>query len=254
MTPILFLAANTVRELMRNKLLYLLIVFSVLLILGSLLLTQLTIGQWERIINDVSLATIQLAGVLVAIMVGVGLIAGEIDKRTVYVTLSKPLARASFVLGKYLGLCATMLLIVVVMGLALSGVLLVIGAQASKVTFEALALIYVELCVLAAFATLFSSFTTQTLGVIYTTCIFIIGHLATDLAAFGERATGALGSVVRLISQVIPNLDLLNLKTFAANALAVDPGFVLKAALYGLAYSAGVVLLSTIIFTRKDFK
>jgi len=186
--------------------------------------------------------------------VGVGLVAGEVDKRTVYVTLSKPLARWSFVVGKYLGLCATLFLLVALMGLALSVDLFWIGAQASRVTIAALALIYVELCVLAAFATVFSSFTTQIEGVIYTTCVFIIGHLSTDLSQFGERLEGGMGTVVRGISMVIPNLDLLNLKTQAANGLPVGLPFVLYAAFYGFCYAAVVVAGATFIFARRDFK
>src|SRR5437016_4221541 len=106
MTPLLALAGNTVRELTRNKLLYLIGLFSAALILASLAFTQLSVGQWDRIINDISLAAIQLSGACVAILIGVNLIAGEVDRRTLYVTLSKPVSRTQFIVGKYLGLCA----------------------------------------------------------------------------------------------------------------------------------------------------
>jgi Cu-processing system permease protein len=254
MKAVLPIALHTVRELIRNKLLYLLVVFSVLLIAGSILLAQLTVGQWERIINDVGLATVQLSGALVAILVGVGLIAGEIDRRTVYVTLSKPVTRAAFVWGRYLGLCANLALLVGVMGAVLAAVLLATGYPMSATSFSALVLIYVELCVLSAFAVVFSSFTTQTLGVIFSASVFIVGHLAGDLVLLADRLTGASRAVVRAIAGILPNLDLLNLKSQAANQVAVAPSFVASSAAYGLVYSAIAVAFAAFVFKRRDLK
>lgn len=254
MTSILALAGNTVRELTRNKLLYLLVVFSVLLILASLLLIQISIGQWDRVINNISLATIQLSGAFVAILIGVNLVAGEVDKRTIYVTLSKPLSRRSFIIGKYLGLCATLLVLVSVMGAALALDLAFIGTKTGWVTFAALVLIYVELCMLSAFAMVFSSFTTQTLGVIFTTCIFVIGHLTSDLTILAQKLTGLSQQAVTTLSLILPNLDLLNVKTHAANGLPVTAEFVIKGTLYGLFYSSIVVYLASTLFARRDFK
>jgi ABC-type transport system involved in multi-copper enzyme maturation permease subunit len=254
MNSILALAGNTVRELTRNKLLYLLVVFSILLILASLLLTQLSIGQWERVINDVSLATIQLSGAFVAILIGVGLVAGEVDRRTVYVTLSKPVSRQAFIVGKYLGLCATLAILVGVMGVALAADLALIGTKTGWITLAALILIYVELCMLGAFAMVFSSFTTQTLGVIFTACVFVIGHLTTDLAALTKRLTGMSEMAVTVLTYVLPNLDLLNLKTQAANGLPVAADFVVKASLYGFIYAGLAVAFAATLFARRDFK
>ena len=254
MTQVLAIAGNTLRELIRNKLLYLLLVFAVLMIFGSLVLAQLTIGQWERIINDVGLATVQLSGALVAILVGVGLIAGEIDRRTVYVTLAKPVSRGAFVLGRYLGLCATLALLVLVMGGALAALLSFIGDPMGATGYSALLLTYVELCILSAFAVVFSSFTTQTLGVMFTLAVFVIGHLTQDLTAFAQRIEGLGGQALGALSYVLPNLDLLNLKTHAANNLPVSPMVVVKGTIYGLCYSCVAVMAAMGIFSRRDFK
>ena len=254
MTPLFALAGNTARELARNKLLYLIAIFCVLLILGSLLLTTLSIGQFERIINDVSLAGIQLSGVLVAIFIGVNLVAGEIDRRTVYITLAKPVSRTQFLVGKYLGLCATMLVLVAVMGAVLFALLRTIAIAPGVATAGALVLIFVELCILAAFAMVFSSFTTQTLGVMFTAGVFLIGHLAGDLHAFAQRLGGTGGAVLSGIASVIPNLDLLNLKVQAANRLPVTVPFIAHSALYGLTYAAIALSVAAFIFQRRDFK
>ncbi len=254
MTAVFALARHTVRELIRNKLFYLLAVFALLLIGASVILARLTIGQWERIINDVGLATVQLSGALVAILVGVGLVAGEVDKRTVYVTLAKPVTRTQFVVGRYLGLCANLLLLVAVMGAALWAVLATTGYPMTATGLSALLLIVVELFVLAAFAVVFSSFTTPTLGVIFSVSFFVIGHLAGDLARFAARLHGASGWLLGLIARVIPNLDLLNLKTQAANQLPVSAAFVAKSAGYGLAYAVVAVGVAAALFSRRDLK
>lgn len=254
MNAILALAGHTVRELTRNKLLYVLLVFALLLIVASVVLAQLTIGQWERVINDVGLATVQVSGALVAILVGVGLVAGEVDRRTVYVTLAKPVTRAQFVVGRYLGLCANLLLLVAVMGGALWTVLYVTSYPMGATGFAALLLIAVELCVLAAFAVVFSSFTTPTLGVMFAASFFVIGHLAGDLATFAGRLPEPTASLLRLVIRLVPNLDLLNLKTQAANHLAVSGSYVAASAGYGVAWAAVAVGVGAAIFSRRDLK
>lgn len=254
MTTLTALAGNTIRELTRNKLLYILVVFALLLISSSVLLAQLTIGQWERIINNVGLATVQISGALVAILVGVGLVAGEVDRRTLYVTLAKPVSRAQFIVGRYLGLVANLGLIVLVMGGALWTVLKVTDYPMGMTGLSALLLIFVELCVLAAFAVVFSSFTTQTLGVMFSLCIFVIGHLTSDLALFAERMEGGARTAVLWLVKVLPNLDLLNLKTQAANNLPVEPTFVLTSAAYGFGYAALAVAFAAFLFTKRDLK
>lgn len=251
---VLALCLNTVRELTRNKLLYILVVFALLLIGGSVLLAQLTIGQWERIINDVGLATIQLSGALVAVLVGVGLIAGEVDRRTVYVTLAKPVSRGAFVAGRYLGLCLTMAVIVSLMGAALAAVLGTYGYPMGRTGASALLLIFVELTILAGFATLFSAFTTTTLSTILSLAIFVIGHLSGDVANLAAQTQGPAATVFGAIARVLPRLDLLDVKTQAANQLPVDPAFVASMAGYGLAYAALTVLVGAAIFSRRDLK
>jgi ABC-type transport system involved in multi-copper enzyme maturation permease subunit len=254
MTPLLALAGNTVRELTRNKLLYLIGLFSVLLILGSMLLTQLSVGQWARIINDVSLAAIQLSGAAVAILIGVNVVAGEVDRRTVYVTLAKPVSRTQFLFGKYLGLCVTMFVLVAFMGGLLVTLLFIIDEPPTLATIGALILIFVELCVLATFAMVFSSFTTQTLAVMFTAAVFIIGHLAGDLHTFAEGLTGFSGRCMVLLASILPNLDQLNLKTQAANKLPVTVGHIAASAAYGLCYAPLALFVAAYIFNRRDFK
>lgn len=254
MTAIRIVAFHTVRELIRNRLMYVLLAFGTLLILGSLLVAQLTVGQWERLINDIGLATVQLAGGLVAILVGVGLIAGDVERRYVYVTLAKPIRRLQYVVGRYVGLCLCLAILVGLMGGAVATVLAVTDYPMGATGFYALLLILIELWMVAAFALVFSTFTTPTLGVIYSVGLFLVGHLTGDLLLFTEKLKGAARLGVGLLARVLPNLDLLNIKTHAANQLPVEGSFVVSAVSYGLLWATAAVALAATLFQKRDLK
>jgi ABC-type transport system involved in multi-copper enzyme maturation permease subunit len=248
-------AGNTVRELIRNKLLYNLVIFAVLLIASSMFVAQLTIGQWDRIILDMGLAAIEVAGVLVAVLIGVGLVAGEIDRRTIFPTLAKPLARSGFLLGRYLGLVSMLAVTVVIMFAVLAVVLRLAEYGVSSTAAAAALLIFVELALIAAAAMFFSSFTTPVLASAFSLCLFLIGHLVSDLRLFRERSHSPLARAVTGVAyKVLPNLELFNLKSQAANELPLAAGFLPAAALYGVAYTAAVLFLAVAIFRSRDLK
>ena len=125
-------ALNTIRELLRNKLLYNLLFFAVLLIASSLFIAQLTIGQWDRIILDIGLAAAELSGVLIAILIGVSVVAGEIDRKTIFPTLAKPITRGAFLAGRYAGLSAMLAVNVTVMTGSVAIVLRMAGYSLSR--------------------------------------------------------------------------------------------------------------------------
>jgi ABC-type transport system involved in multi-copper enzyme maturation permease subunit len=248
-------AGNTVRELVRNKLLYNLLVFAVLLIASSMFVAQLTIGQWDRIILDMGLAAVEISGVLVAALIGVGLVAGEIDRRTIFPTLAKPVARGSFLLGRYLGLVSMLAVTVVIMFAVLAVVLRLADYSVSATAAAAALLIFIELALVAAAAMFFSSFTTPLLASAFSLCLFLIGHLLTDLQLFRERSHNQIArALTAVMYRVLPNLELFNLKSQAANELPLPAGFVSTAALYGCAYAAAVLFLAVAIFNRRDLK
>ena len=224
---VLVIAANTVRELVRSKLLYNLILFAALLIGSSMFVAQLTIGQWDRIILDQGLAAIEMVGMLIAILIGVNLVAGEIEKKTIFPTLAKPVSRGTFLLGRYLGLLAVLAVNVAATLALLSLVLHLAGYSLSRAALYAGVLIGVELALLAAVAALFSSFSTPVLAAGFSIAFFLIGHLLGDLKAFGQRSDSTLARALSdFFYKLLPDLELLNLKTQAANHLPVDGRFV----------------------------
>jgi ABC-type transport system involved in multi-copper enzyme maturation permease subunit len=248
-------AGNTVRELLRNKLLYNLLLFAVLLIASSLFIAQLTIGQWDRVILDLGLAAVEIAGVLVAVLIGVSLVAGEIDRKTIFPTLAKPVTRGAFVCGRYAGLALMLAVNVVLMMGSLGIVLRLAGYGISATATAAAFLIFVELLIVAAAAMFFGSFTTPVLASAFALSLFLIGHLVSSLRAFAERTKNGFARALTLAAyRVLPDFELFNLKSQAANELPVPHGAALTAGLYGATVAAIFLLLAIAIFGRRDLK
>jgi Cu-processing system permease protein len=248
------IATNTFREAIRDRILYGLLAFAILLIACSVALADLSIGQQERLMKDIGLAAISLIGVLMAVFLGIALISREVERRTAYTILSKPIRRYQFVLGKYLGLVLTIGVNVAVMGAALSGLLAVYGWWQANVA-AALLLTMVELLVVAGIATLFSSFTTPTLSAIFTLGLFVIGHLTGTLRAIAERAPGGGGRLfAAVLYRTLPNLEAFNVKGRVANSELVSLAEVGLAGAYGALYLAALLALAILIFERRELR
>jgi ABC-type transport system involved in multi-copper enzyme maturation permease subunit len=250
------IAKNTFRESVRDRILYNLVLFVLLITASAVLLGDLTDGQEARTIVNFGLNAMLLFGAFIAIFVGVGLVSKEIEKKTVYAIFSKPVLRGEFIAGKYLGLCATLLLNVAVMGVGVSIALLYVGgSNLIGVSWLAIALIFFELMIVTAVAILFSSFSTPALSALLTFLVFVIGHLSSslrDLAATLQSKVAAY--VLEAIYYVVPNLSLFSFRTEAA--LGISPGTpsILGAVAYAICYVAIVLTISIVIFTRRDFK
>jgi ABC-type transport system involved in multi-copper enzyme maturation permease subunit len=253
MTKIAAIAGNTVRELVRGKLLYNLLLFAALFVGGSLVVAQLTVGNWVRIILDMGLGVLEVAGALMAIVIGVGIVAGEIQRKTILPTLAKPVPRWAFCLGRYAGLVALLVLNAAVILALLRAVLWLAGYRLETTALQAAALLCVEFALLASVAVLFASFSTPLLAGSYAFAVFFIGHLLPDLRTFAEKShSGAARTIARAFYAVLPDLELLNLKSQAANLLPVGAAYVWRAAGYGSAYAAVVLALAIFVFSRRD--
>ena len=206
-TRIATIAANTIREAVRSKLLYTLLFFSILMIGSGVFLSALSYVETERILQDVGLAAIRLFSVAIAIFVGVGLIHREVDRRTVYTILSKPLSRSEFLLGKYLGLVATIWMQMAVMVLAFAAVSQATGAPIGASHAAAFALTAVELALTVAVATLFSSFTTPMLASYFSAAVWFVGNLTRNLRDLGEDSeVESMRIATRWIYEVLPHV------------------------------------------------
>jgi ABC-type transport system involved in multi-copper enzyme maturation permease subunit len=263
MTRILAIARNTFRESIRDKVLYNLILFALIMILSSLALGQLTLGNEQKALLDLGLSSISVMGMLISIFIGIGLVHKEIEKRTVYALIAKPVRRHELILGKYLGLLFTLLVNLAVMTVGLELALLFagrVGLSGYLRVLPGVYLIFLSFAVITSLALLFSSFSTPALSALFTFFLWIAGHFGKDLQNLGELAKSASAKwICNILYYALPNfsnfgVDSRNIIEDAVYYRPLDFYSVLGATIYCLLYCAIVLSLAASIFMRRDFK
>lgn len=252
------IARNTFREAVRDRVLYNLVVFALLLIAGAIFIGELSAGQEAKIIVDLGLSAILLFGVFIAIFVGVGLVYKEIERRTLYAILAKPIGRGEFLLGKYLGLCLTLLVNVVVMGVGLSLALMFVKRGWNPLVLRiwpAILLIYVELMILTGVAMMFSAFSSPALSALLTFFVFAIGHFSADLKMLGQTMPSAPARwLFTGLYYLVPNLANYNAIAVAAHGLWPGWRALGFAIAYGAAYVVVLIAATMLIFSKRNLK
>jgi ABC-type transport system involved in multi-copper enzyme maturation permease subunit len=261
-------AVSVFRESIRDRVLYTLVVFAVLLIAASYLIGQLTAGQDIKIIKDLGLAAIGIFGLLMAVFIGVGLVWKEVEQRSIYSLLAKPIRRHEFVLGKYCGLALTLIVNVTTMTAAYYLVLACMAATfppdvraawpapaADPALLRAIGLVTLALLLVTAVAVLFSTFSTPFLSVMFTLAIWVIGTFNADLrnleAVTDSRAAAHAG---RALYYLLPNFSAFDVKLQVVHGLPVPWAYVGAMAAYGLLYVALLLVAAIAVFSRRDFK
>ena len=258
MTNVLTIAGVTVREAIRQKLAVNLLVFALALVSASIVISTLTFGEQYRIIADVALSAMEIFGTLIAVFLGAGLVARDVERRTVYPILAKPVSRAQYVVGRYAGLVATTSLNLAVMAVVFAGVLTVylhgLGFLTQTPFLVTIVAIALQLAMIAAVAAVFSSFSTPTLSAIFTLSLVVAGHLASDLVRYWGKQGTAAAWAGKALYLVIPNLEALDLKQAMVYRDPVAWGTTALAITYGVLYASGVVALAATIFARRDLR
>jgi Cu-processing system permease protein len=269
MRPIALVALHVFRDSVRDKVLYGIVVFAVLLIAASYLIGQLTAGQDLKIIKDLGLAAMSLFGLFIAIFIGIGLIAREIDRRSIYAILAKPVKRHQFIVGKYLGLVATLLVNLAVMAAAYYAVLAYLGWTLPAAALGALpsgptdprlllavAMIACELSLVTAVALFWSTFSSSALiSAAFTIGLYVAGQFGADLRNLQETVDSpAAAAIGRGLYYVLPNFAAFDIKAQVVHALPIEPGYLLMTAGYALVYITLLLVGSVMIFSRRDFK
>src|SRR6188474_2231798 len=220
-TRIAAIARNAFREAVRDRVLYNLVFFVLLLTAAAIFLGELSGGQERKIIVDLGLSAMLLFGVFISIFVGVGLVYKEIERRTIYAIFSKPVSRGEFLVGKYLGLCLTLLVNVLVMGAGVSLALIYVSGGMDPLVLRiwpAILLIFVELMILTGVALLFSSFSSPALSALLTFFVFIIGHFSSDLKSLATSLGGTAARwFFKAVYYALPNLATYSFITPAAH-------------------------------------
>lgn len=252
---ILAIARNTAREALRNKVLYSILAFAVVVVAVAGLFGSVSIGDPTKFVKDFSLAAISLFGVVIAVALGVNMLAKELGRRTIFNILSKPVARWHFVAGKFLGLAGTVTLVVVAMSAALIGILGAFEGRLDPRLLVATAGIVLELTIVVAVALFFSSIVvTPTLAGIFTIAAFVAGRCTGYLAYFrGDEWTPVVRSVSSVLYWVLPHLHRLDLADEVAYGQAVPLVYLGVATVYAIAYSMVLLVVTAVIFERRDF-
>jgi Cu-processing system permease protein len=268
MRAVAYIALNVFRESVRDKVLYNLVFFAVLLIAASILLAQLTAGQEVKIIKDLGLAATAIFGLFIAVFIGIGLVSKEVERRSIYSLLVKPMRRQDFVAGKYAGLVLTLAVNVAFMALALYGVLWYIdwseSAEFKKgweapamdpALLKAIVLIFVELMIVTAIALFFSTFSSPILSAVLTFGLYVVGHFNADLKNF-ENVVNSPAAVYlgRALFYLLPNLAPFDVKAQVVHGQPVAASYMGLTIAYGLAYITALVVAAMLIFSRRDFK
>ena len=249
------IAANSFREVIRDRILYFIGFFALLMAFAWRLLPEIAVGTDEKIFLDLGLAAIGLLGVIVAVFVGTGLINKEIDKRTILVLIPKPLSRAEFILGKHLGLSGVL---AVMLGVMLVIYLLMLLGM--KVSFQALPLIVsvfylgLELILIAAVAITFGVFTSSIIATLMTFGFYLMGHISKDLIQLGIISKNAnILAITKNIYLILPDLERLNFRNEAVYGLLPSADVLMGNALYSLVYTGLLLGISILIFSRRQF-
>jgi ABC-type transport system involved in multi-copper enzyme maturation permease subunit len=268
MTVVPQIAVNVFKESVRDKILYNLVVFAVLLIAASYLLGQLTAGQDIKIIKDLGLAAIATFGLLIAVFIGIGLVWKEVERKSIYSLLAKPIRRSEFVLGKYCGLALTLFVNVSVMTLAFYLVLAYMGWRevpevragwpapaTDPAMLKAVVLIFVELLLVTGIALFFSTFSSPFLSASLTLGLWVIGHFNADLRQFETVVNSpAAAWLARGLYYALPNFSAFDVKSQVVYGQPVATKYIALTALYGATYLGLVLAAAVTIFSRRDFK
>lgn len=253
MNKLLAIAGYTFKEAVRNKILYSILFFAVLLIGLSLMLGAASLGEDVRIIRTVGVFAISLFANIVAIFLGVTSVYQELERKTIYNVLSKPVPRPVYFFGKFTGLAAVIFAQVALMAAVHAGALVFKGDALSTVWVYSIWLIAIEALMTASFALFFSSFSTPYVSGFLALGVWMVGRLVQELEAFLPSLSGLAEAVTRAIVFVAPDLSLMTLSTQYQSGFGVHFGYVVSATNYGLCYAAVFLIAGAMLFNRRDF-
>ncbi len=252
---VITLAINTFKEAARSKVFYLLFFMGVLFAVNAKFISMLTVGNEARVTLELGLSAIQLFITLIAIFTGINLVYKEIDKRTIYNILSKPLNRSHFIFGKFLGLMMTLLVAMLGMGFLFVLFLLLVNAPLTTQLLFFFVLLFCELTIVVAVSLLFSSFTTPILATIFTITFYIIGHILWTYNQFKSLITDPFSQIVaKIIYFILPNLEKFNLKSQVVLQTPLDSSTILISVAYAMCYTSALLFLTLFIFSKREFK
>lgn len=258
MSRIAIVAHNTFREAVRDRVLYSLVFFALLMIAAAILVGQISIGIEHTVIITLGLSAISVIGLLIAVFIGVGLVSREMEKRTLYALLATPVRRWEFLLGKFVGLVLTLVVNTSAMAVGLFAAMWIVPHQGLRGGFEVAVAIYfiiLKLALVVALALLFSCYTTPLLSILFTSGMYIAGLFVAEMRTYHSATISpAMEAVFRWISYLLPNFENFDVMASAAHARAIPAGLMAQNTAYAGLYCGIVLAAAAMIFTHRNLK
>ncbi len=257
MTHIGAIGLNTFREAVRDRVLYNLVFFALLMMGAAVLVGQISIGIEEVVIVSLGLSAISFIGLLMAVFIGVGLVSKEMDKRTIYALLSKPVRRWEFLLGKFTGLIFTLAVNTAAMAAGLFAALLYVKhhlERADAIVLVAVYFVLLKLAIIVALALLFSCSTTSLLSILYCAGFYVAGSFVQQMRTLRADLLGPFAGVMRWLSYLLPNFQNFSVTGLAAHGVSVPRTLILQNTLYAALYCAIVLAAASLILSRRNLK
>jgi hypothetical protein len=244
---ILYIATNTFREAVRDRVLYNLIAFAVLMSGAAILVGQISFGIERLVVINLGLTAVSLFGTVIAIFIGIGLVSKEIDKRTLYTVLSRPVRRWEFIVGKFFGLSGTLVVNTFFMAIGVFGALLYVSHHFQKT--DAWLLVALYFIVL-----LFSCYSSPLMSAVFAFCVFVIGNFAEDLRGFAAMTQGFTRWLATGAAYLLPNFSALNVISLVAHEQPVSAQLIFYNTAYALIYSIMAICGAVLIFEHRNLK
>jgi len=256
-TRIAYIASNTFREAVRDRVLYNLIAFALLLSGAAILVGQISIEIEKLVVINLGLTAVSLFGVVIAIFIGIGLVSKEIEKRTLYTVLSRPVRRWEFIVGKFFGLAGTLVVNAFFMAIGVFGALFYVAHKFQRSdgwVLVALYFIILQFLIICSLALLFSSFSSPLLSAVFAFSLFVIGTFSEDLRGFAAMATGVTRWLATGVAYLVPNFSALNIIGSVAHGQPVSGQLILYNTAYALLYASMALCGAVLIFQRRNLK
>jgi len=258
MNRVATIALHTFKEAVRDKVLYNLIVFALLMIGSAILFSSISVGIQQIIVVDLGLSSISVFGLIMAIFIGIGLVAKEIDRRTIYHVLSKPVRRFEFIIGKYLGLVLTLVINTSIMTAGFYAALFYQTRRLSLEDFAPLATIYfilLQLAIVVSLAVFFSTISTPILSAVFTFSVYVIGHFLSEMRWLGQTTgSDVVKGAVAALYYLLPNFSDFDFITQTAHGERISGTLLASNSLYAFLYVTVVISASILVFEEREFK
>lgn len=250
---IIVIATNTFRETIRNKVLYNILLFAIVTIALAISFGQWSVFARVMVMNDLGLFTMSLSGLMLSVFIGSSMLGKEISGHTIYLMATRPIERSAILIGKFLGVYATLFLNFLLMGIAFGVSLTLSDGTIGIAHFQALGLLFLEMGLVLAVSLLFSVLSSPTLAAIFTIGFYIIGHLnnLSSISAISEGSKFVI-YLVKSINFIIPNLDHFNIRAAVVYGEEISNSLIGFSVIYGLLYIGIILLISTLFFEKKD--